>query len=179
MAKHLEGYEMSKRIDESKVSLKIFGGAKVRCMENLMKLSVREKSFILQIGIIDLNIDRESELNSKSILDLADLAFILKSNSIGVSISRRSSHRSCSLKKLFLKVLQNSQKSICVGVSDLLTVNRPVAYNFIKKENSAQVFSCEFCEFFKNAFFTEQLWATASLVVMTNKTRKTLQLVAN
>ena len=47
MAKHLKGYEMSKRIDESKVFLKIFGGAKVRCMKNLMKLSVREKSFIL------------------------------------------------------------------------------------------------------------------------------------
>ena len=25
-----------------------------------------------------------------------------------------------------------------------------------------QVFSCEFCEISKNAFFTEHLWATAS-----------------
>ena len=26
-----------------------------------------------------------------------------------------------------------------------------------------QVFSCEFCEIFKNTFFTEHLWTTASL----------------
>ena len=25
-----------------------------------------------------------------------------------------------------------------------------------------QVFSCEFCEIFKNTFFTENVWATAS-----------------
>ena len=32
-----------------------------------------------------------------------------------------------------------------------------LACNFIKKESLAQVFSCEFCEIFKNIFFTEQL----------------------
>ena len=36
------------------------------------------------------------------------------------------------------------------------------ACNFIKKETLAQVFSCEFYEIFKNALFTEHLWATAS-----------------
>ena len=34
------------------------------------------------------------------------------------------------------------------------------ACNFIKKETLAQVFSCEFCEISKNAFFTEHLWTT-------------------
>ena len=34
--------------------------------------------------------------------------------------------------------------------------------NFIKKETPAQVFSCEFCEIFKNTFFTEDLQMTAS-----------------
>ena len=37
------------------------------------------------------------------------------------------------------------------------------ACNFIKKETLAQVFSCEFCEIFKNTFFTEHLWTTASV----------------
>ena len=32
---------------------------------------------------------------------------------------------------------------------------------FIKKENLAQVFSCEFCEISKNTFFEEHLWTTA------------------
>ena len=30
------------------------------------------------------------------------------------------------------------------------------ACNFIKKETATQVFSCEFCEIFKNTFFTEE-----------------------
>ena len=30
--------------------------------------------------------------------------------------------------------------------------------NFIKKETLAQVFSCEFCEIFKNTFFIEHPW---------------------
>ena len=32
----------------------------------------------------------------------------------------------------------------------------------LKKETLAQVFSCEFCEIFKNAFFIERLRATTS-----------------
>ena len=39
---------------------------------------------------------------------------------------------------------------------------KPEAWNFINKETLAQVFSCEFCEISKNAFFTERLWTTAS-----------------
>ena len=39
---------------------------------------------------------------------------------------------------------------------------RPKACNFIKKETLAQVFSCEFYEVYKNVFFTEHVWATAS-----------------
>ena len=40
---------------------------------------------------------------------------------------------------------------------------KPEACNFIKKETLAQVLSCEFCIIFKNIFFTEHLWTTASL----------------
>ena len=40
----------------------------------------------------------------------------------------------------------------------------PEACNFIKKETLAEVFSFEFCEIFKNTFFTEHLRATASAV---------------
>ena len=35
----------------------------------------------------------------------------------------------------------------------------------LKKETLAQVFSCEFCEISKNTFFTEHLWATASVLI--------------
>ena len=39
-----------------------------------------------------------------------------------------------------------------------------MAYNFIKKEALAHVFSCEFCEIFQNTFFTEHLWTTAPVI---------------
>ena len=35
------------------------------------------------------------------------------------------------------------------------------AFDFDTGETLAQVFSCEFCEIFKNTFSTEHLWATA------------------
>ena len=53
------------------------------------------------------------------------------------------------LKMVFLEISQNSQEDTSARVSP--------ACNFIKKENLAQVFSCEFCEISKNTFFTEHL----------------------
>ena len=55
--------------------------------------------------------------------------------------------RRCSVKKVFLEVLQNSQESNCARVP------LPPACNFIEKETLAQVFSCKFCEISKNTFY--------------------------
>ena len=59
--------------------------------------------------------------------------------------------RSCSVKKVFLEILQNLQKNTCVKVSFLITL-QVSACNFIKKETLAQVFSRKFCEISKNSF---------------------------
>ena len=75
--------------------------------------------------------------------------------------SSGSSHQKCSIKKMFLKILQNSQQQICARVSFLIKL-QVSASNLIKKEALVQVFSCEFCEIFKNTFFTEYLWSIAS-----------------
>ena len=56
-----------------------------------------------------------------------------------------------SVKKMFLEISQNSQENTCAKVYFLIIAN--VACNFIKKETLAQVFSCEFCEIYKNTFF--------------------------
>ena len=56
---------------------------------------------------------------------------------------------------MFLKISQNLQENTCTRVS--LLINK-----FIKKETLAKVLSCEFCEMFKNIFFTELLRMTAS-----------------
>ena len=53
----------------------------------------------------------------------------------------------CSVRNMFLKISQNSQKNTCVRV-----------FFLIKLQNLAQVLSCEFCKVFKNSFFIEHLW---------------------
>ena len=57
-------------------------------------------------------------------------------------------------KKVFLKISQNSQENTCTRASFLIKFERLRLqfYNFIKNETLAQVFSCEFCETFKNRF---------------------------
>ena len=63
---------------------------------------------------------------------------------------------------MFLEILQNSQQNACARVSFLIKL-QAVACNFIKKETRSQVFSCEFYEISKTTFFTEHLWANASV----------------
>ena len=45
----------------------------------------------------------------------------------------------CTCKKVFLKIVENSQENICAGVCFL-----------IRKKSTAKVFLLEFCEFFKS-----------------------------
>ena len=73
----------------------------------------------------------------------------------------RSSHRRCSLKKGVPKIFAKfAGKHLCQSL-----IFNKVA-NFIKKETLTLVFSYEFCEIFKNTFFTEHLRATTSAVKM-------------
>ena len=61
------------------------------------------------------------------------------------------------MKKVFLKISQNSQGKTCARVSFLIKLQAS-AYNFIKKETLAQVFSCEFREILKKPILIEQPW---------------------
>ena len=86
MIKHVNGYDMSKKLKNCKVYVKSFSGSKVQCMKDHMKPSMREKPdyTILHVGTNDLNSDRLSDLIAKSIVDLA---ITLKNNSQNVIIS--------------------------------------------------------------------------------------------
>ena len=64
----------------------------------------------------------------------------------GTVYESRCSHRSCSVKKMFLEISQ--QENIFARGSFLIKLR-----NFIKKETLAPMFSCEFCEIFENTFF--------------------------
>ena len=62
-------------------------------------------------------------------------------------------------KKVFSNNLQNSQE-----------IHRLQACNFTRKETPTQVFSCEFCEIFKNIFFMEHLqWLLLNLRILNFK----------
>ena len=65
----------------------------------------------------------------------------------------RSNQRRCFVKRLFLKIYHYSQKNTCTWGLQPETC---------KKEILVQVFSCAFCEIFKNSFFTEHIWTTPS-----------------
>ena len=86
MVKHLNGWEISKKIKNCKVYVRSFPGAKVQCMDDYKKPSVRDKPdhFIIRVGTNDLN----SEVSPKSIAEsIVDLAMSLKTESNDVSVS--------------------------------------------------------------------------------------------
>ena len=68
------------------------------------------------------------------------------------------------MKKGVLEISQNLQEKTCTRVIFLNEVAacRPAT---LLKKRLTQVFSCEFCEIFKNTFFTEYLWTTASIII--------------
>ena len=69
-----------------------------------------------------------------------------------------SSHQRCSIKKkLFLKILQNSQENTCATFSFLIKLQASGLQHYLKRDFGTGVF-CEFCEIFDNTFFTEHLW---------------------
>ena len=77
----------------------------------------------------------------KDIFDIHHVFFFEKGSSY---IYVRSSHRRCSCSKVFLKISQNSQENTCWSLFNKVFL--------IKKETPTQVFSCEFCNIFKNPF---------------------------
>ena len=88
-----------------------------------------------------LKISFEANINRKSRLQ----DYLAKCHLTGAVAQR------CSVKKVFVEVLQNSQENTCVRVSSLIKLQAS-AYNLIKEETLAQVFSYEFCQISKNSF---------------------------
>ena len=78
---------------------------------------------------------------------------------------------------MFLKISQNSQENNCAKVSFLIKLQAS-ACNFIKKETVTQVFSCEFCENFKNKLFFRTILVAASENVYSNS-KKASNFISN
>ena len=71
----------------------------------------------------------------------------------------RRNHQKCFMKKLFLNIPQYSQENTYVGISFHL---RWSPCNFDAGETPTEVFSYEYCRYFKSNFYTEHLRATDS-----------------
>ena len=71
MIKHINGWNLSKKLKVCKVYVKNFSVAKVRCLKDHVKLSLSENPelFILHVGTNNLDSDRSPELIAKSIVD--------------------------------------------------------------------------------------------------------------
>ena len=65
----------------------------------------------------------------------------------------------CSVRKMFLEILQDSQENTCARVSFLVKLQayRPATL-FKNLMTLVKVFSWEFCEISKTPFFLEHLW---------------------
>ena len=72
------------------------------------------------------------------------------------AIAKRSS-----VKKVLLKFSQNSPENTC-NRDSFLTKLQAWGLLFFEKESPRQVFSCEFCEIFKNTFFIKTSPVAAS-----------------
>ena len=88
MIKHLNGWDMSKKVHKSecKVYVKSFAGAKTSCMKDYVKPLLRstQNHFMLHVGTNNLNSSQTSEVIAKEIVDLATS---LKNNQHDVSVS--------------------------------------------------------------------------------------------
>ena len=86
MIKNIKGWEISKKLQNANVYVKHFSGAKVRCMKDYLKPSLRENPdhFVLHVGTNDLDSDRSPDLIAKSIVDVASS---LKTNKHDMTIS--------------------------------------------------------------------------------------------
>ena len=79
----------------------------------------------------------------------ANIITWLFANCSDLDASTETVTKRCCAKKVFFKLLQNSQENTCARFF-FLTNLQTEASNFIKKESLARVSSCEFCEIFKN-----------------------------
>ena len=87
--------------------------------------------------------------------------------------SREAFVRRRSVKKVFLKISQNSQEKSSTRVSFKIKL-QTWGLQLYLKETLAQVFSCECCKIFMNTFFYRTLLVSASESSEVRQSRKTL-----
>ena len=70
IVKHVNGWEIAKKLPNCKVYAKSFSGAKVRCMKDYLKPSLKQNPdhVVLHVGTYDLDSDKDPELIANRLL---------------------------------------------------------------------------------------------------------------
>ena len=73
IVKHVRGYELSQRVENCKAFFKSFSGAKVSCMEDYIKPTLREapSHVILNVGLNDVTTKQDPQQIAESIINVA------------------------------------------------------------------------------------------------------------
>ena len=107
------------------------------------------------IDYLEVTVNCRSKRNLKIILEITSWLYFL---------CVRSSHQRCTTKKAVFKNFAMFTRKFLYWSLFFKKVLGLKACNFIKKKLQ-QVFSCECCEIFKNAYFEEHLRTAASVCV--------------
>ena len=122
---------------------------------DFVKTSLHQSTKITPLEVFVDLLNLNSKLISVSLTSKTSTGILLPQ-----AISRRT-HRTCSIKTW---VLRNFAKFIGKHLCQSIAFNKGTglrAATLLKTETLAQARPCEFCEIYKNTFFTEHLQATA------------------
>ena len=87
IVKHVRGYGLSHSLENCKVHVKNFPSARVKCMQDYVKPSLREnpRHLIIHVGPNDISTSKQPQQIAKPIVELA---LSVKSNSCDVTLSK-------------------------------------------------------------------------------------------
>ena len=124
--KHLQGYEISKSLENCKTYVKSFLGAKIRDMQDYVKPALRENpnQIIIHVGTNDLTSNKRPEQIAESIIGVATS---LKSDACYVLVSsitmRNDQHRKKAAEvNTILKELSKEKKLYYINLEKKITV---------------------------------------------------------
>ena len=118
-----------------------------------------QTSFLDILFSKQMNIQNETLKHQSNLLDVIHVYKVQMKFAIKTMKSNRSNHHRCSITKAVLKKFCNIHIKTPLLESLFKNVAALQVVNFIKKR---QVFSCEYCEIFKNIYFEKHLRTAAS-----------------
>ena len=153
IVKHLNGWELSKRLPRCKVYVKHLSGSKAQCIKYYLKPSLRQNPshFILHVGSNDLTSEKSSKAIAKEIMNIA---VSIKSEAHDVSVLTNIIVRT-DIQQLNLKAIEvnNLLADFCKEMNfSLIDNSKPVQAQYLNNsrlhlnKKGSQVLSDVYCK---------------------------------